>query len=474
MQEVFYNLLLLSQYPVKMKISGGTAHLWPLPIPDIGGFLMYTPVRLPKLLMPNDTIDLSKWSVIACDQYTSQPDYWQKADEIVRDAPSTLRLTLPEIFLEQPDIAERTKAIQQTMLQYQQDGTLTEYADGIMLVERTTQSGIRHGILLAFDLEAYNYAENSQSYIRPTEKTVVKRIPPRLSIRQDASLELPHIMLLIDDPSRSIIEPLFTLKSQLKQVYNTDLMLDGGHSSGWFLPQGNETTALIERLNTLSDPEVFRKKYRLTKEYPVLSYAVGDGNHSMATAKANWERIKTTLTPEDQENHPARFVLAELVNIHDESIQIEGIHRVLFHIHPREVFQAADEFFRLHGGMAYCGSPDNAPSNNVQTFPCSFDGETVTLCIVDSPWALPVATLQNFLDDFLEKNPKSSIDYIHGADVVASLSQNPRNMGFLLPDLKKEDLFRGIILDGVLPRKTFSMGEAQEKRYYMEARRIIP
>lgn len=435
---------------------------------------MYTPVRLPKLLMPNDTIDLSKWSVIACDQYTSQPDYWQKADEIVRDAPSTLRLTLPEIFLEQPDIAERTKAIQQTMLQYQQDGTLTEYADGIMLVERTTQSGIRHGILLAFDLEAYNYAENSQSYIRPTEKTVVERIPPRLSIRQDASLELPHIMLLIDDPSRSIIEPLFTLKSQLKQVYNTDLMLDGGHSSGWFLPQGNETTALIERLNTLSDPEVFRKKYGLTKEYPVLPYAVGDGNHSMATAKANWERIKTTLTPEDQENHPARFVLAELVNIHDESIQIEGIHRVLFHIHPREVFQAADEFFRLHGGMAYCGSPDNAPSNNVQTFSCSFDGETVTLCIVDSPWALPVATLQNFLDDFLEKNPKSSIDYIHGADVVASLSQNPRNMGFLLPDLKKEDLFRGIILDGVLPRKTFSMGEAQEKRYYMEARRIIP
>ena len=434
---------------------------------------MYTPVRLPKLLMPNDSVDLSKWSVIACDQYTSQPDYWQKADEIVGNAPSTLRLTLPEIFLEEPDIAERTRTIQQTMLQYQQDGTLTEYAPGIMLVERTTQSGTRHGILLAFDLEAYNYTENSQSYIRPTEKTVVERIPPRLSIRQGASLELPHIMLLIDDPACHIIEPLFALKPQLKQVYDINLMMDGGHSSGWFLPEGSETAALIERLQTLSDPENFHQKYALTKEYPVLPYAVGDGNHSMATAKANWERIKNTLTPEEQENHPARFVLAELVNIHDESIQIEGIHRVLFHIHPREVFQAADTFFRLHGGMAYCGSPDNAPSSNVQTFPCSFDGESVTLCIVDSPWALPVATLQNFLDDFLEKNPKSSIDYIHGADVVASLSKEPRNMGFLLPDLKKEDLFRGIILDGVLPRKTFSMGEAQEKRYYMEARRII-
>lgn len=433
---------------------------------------MYTPVRLPKLLMPHDGVDLSKWSVIACDQYTSQPDYWQKVDASVGDAPSTLRLTLPEIFLEQPDIAERTKTIQQTMLQYQQDGTLTEYAPGVMLVERTTQSGTHHGIMLAFDLEAYDYTEGSQSYIRPTEKTVVERIPPRLSVREGASLELPHIMLLIDDPERSIIEPLFASKAQLKQVYDTDLMMNGGHIRGWFLPEGSETTALIERLNTLSDPEIFRKKYGLTKEYPVLPYAVGDGNHSMATAKANWERIKTSLTAEEQENHPARFVLAELVNIHDESIQIEGIHRILFHIHPREVFQAADEFFRLHGGMAYCGDPGNAPSSNVQTFPCSFDGETVTLCIVDSPWALPVATLQNFLDDFLEKNPKSSIDYIHGPDVVASLSKDPRNMGFLLPDPAKEDLFRGVILDGVLPRKTFSMGEAQEKRYYMEARRI--
>lgn len=433
---------------------------------------MYTPVRLPKLLMPYDGIDLSKWSVIACDQYTSQPDYWQKVDAYVGDAPSTLRLTLPEIFLEQPDIAERTKTIQQTMLKYQQDGTLTEYAPGVMLVERTTPSGTRHGVMLTFDLEAYDYTENSQSYIRPTEKTVVDRIPPRLAVREGASLELPHIMLLIDDSNRNVIEPLFADKTQLKQVYDIDLMMDGGHLSGWFLPEGSETTTLLEGLNALADPETFRKKYGLTEEHPVLPYAVGDGNHSMATAKANWERIKTSLSAEEQENHPARFVLAELVNIHDDSLQIEGIHRVLFHIHPREVFQAADAFFRLHGGMAYCGDPKNAPSPNVQTFPCFFDGEKVTLCIVDSPWALPVATLQNFLDDFLEKNPKSHIDYIHGADVVASLANDPRNMGFLLPDPAKEDLFRGVIFDGVLPRKTFSMGEAQEKRYYMESRRI--
>lgn len=434
---------------------------------------MYTPIRLPKLLMPREGIDLSKWAVIACDQYTSQPDYWNNADSIVGDAPSTLRLTLPEVYLEQPDVKERTAKIQDAMLRYQQDGTLTEYEPGMMLVERTTKSGTRRGVVLSFDLEAYDYQAGSQSLIRPTEKTVVERIPPRLAVREGASLELPHIMLLIDDPDRKVIEPLFADKDAFRKAYDTDLMLDGGHLSGWFVPEGKETAALIERLNGLADPETFNKKYGLTGEHAVLPYAVGDGNHSMATAKANWERIKQGLSEEERQDHPARFVLAEVVNIHDDSLEIEGIHRVLFHIHPREVFQAADDFFRLHGGMAYCGDPKSAPSTNVQSFPCMFHGEQVTLCIVDSPWALPVATLQNFLDDFLEKNPKSHIDYIHGADVVRELSQDARNMGFLLPDPAKEDLFRGVILDGVLPRKTFSMGEAQEKRYYMEARKIV-
>ncbi len=434
---------------------------------------MYTPIRLPKLLMPREGIDLSKWAVIACDQYTSQPDYWNNADSIVGDAPSTLRLTLPEVYLEQPDVKERTAKIQDAMLRYQQDGTLTEYEPGMMLVERTTKSGTRRGVVLSFDLEAYDYQAGSQSLIRPTEKTVVERIPPRLAVREGASLELPHIMLLIDDSDRKVIEPLFADKDAFRKAYDTDLMLNGGHLSGWFVPEGKETAALIERLNGLADPETFNKKYGLTGEHAVLPYAVGDGNHSMATAKANWERIKQDLSEEERQDHPARFVLAEVVNIHDDSLEIEGIHRVLFHIHPREVFQAADDFFRLHGGMAYCGDPKSAPSTNVQSFPCMFHGEQVTLCVVDSPWALPVATLQNFLDDFLEKNPKSHIDYIHGADVVRELSQDARNMGFLLPDPAKEDLFRGVILDGVLPRKTFSMGEAQEKRYYMEARKIV-
>ena len=254
--------------------------------------MYHTPIRLPRLLMPREGLDLSKWAVVACDQYTSQPDYWAKADAYVGDAPSTLRLTLPEVYLEQPDVQERTAEIQKTMLRYQQDGTLTEYAPGMILVERTTQSGTRRGVVLAFDLEAYDYNPGSQSLIRPTEKTVVERIPPRLAVREGASLELPHIMLLIDDPDRKVIEPLFARKDSFRQAYDTDLMLGGGHLSGWFVPEGAETAALIERLDDLADPAVFNKKYGLTGEHAVLPYAVGDGNHSMATAKANWERIR--------------------------------------------------------------------------------------------------------------------------------------------------------------------------------------
>ncbi|MCI6719436.1 MAG: DUF1015 domain-containing protein [Clostridiales bacterium] len=432
---------------------------------------MNTPIRLPKLLMPRPGTDLSKWAVVACDQYTSQPDYWAAADAFVGGAPSTLRLTLPEIYLEQDGVSDRVAAIQQTMRQYLADGTLVEREPGLMLVERTTQSGVRRGVMLAFDLEAYDYKPGSQSLIRPTEKTVPERIPPRLAVRRGAPVELPHIMLLIDDPDRAIIEPLFAQKAQFEQAYDTDLMLNGGHLSGWFVPEGAETDALLTRMARLSDPEVFRAKYNLTGEHAVLPFASGDGNHSMATAKAAWDEIKAGLTEAERETHPARFVLAEVVNVHDESLLIEGIHRVLFGATADEVIAATDAFFSARGGKAYGGT---AASDDAQVFPICCGSVEGVLCVEHSPWALPVATLQNFLDDFTANHPDAKIDYIHGPDVVRQLAQDAHNVGFLLPDPAKEDLFRGVILDGVLPRKTFSMGEAQEKRYYMEARRIIP
>lgn len=432
-------------------------------------------VRVPHILMPQKSIDLSKWAVVACDQYTSQPDYWAKVDEIVGDAPSALRLTLPEVYLEEQDCSARIEKIHETMNVYMTTGVLTELPAGVMLLARDTGGSYpRRGLMLAFDLDAYDYTPGSASLIRPTEKTVVERIPPRLKVRKQASLELPHIMLLIDDPDRTVIEPLYEQRDAFCKMYDVPLMQNGGHLTGWFIPEGPETDALLTRLDRLSDREVFNKKYNLSKDLPLLPYAVGDGNHSMATAKAYWEELKPTLTPEEREAHPARFILAEVVNVHDESIQIEGIYRALFGVDAVDVLDAARSFFQSHNAkISILESVPSEMQDGFQAFP--FHSGTKTGCIVvqNSPWALPVATLQAFLDDYLSSHADVKIDYIHGLDVLHKLATKPENIGFELPNPAKEDLFRGVIFDGVLPRKTFSMGEAHEKRYYMEAKKII-
>lgn len=430
--------------------------------------------RIPRLVMPAPGVDLSRWAVVACDQYTSQPDYWAETDRIVGDAPSTLRLTLPEVYLEDESCDKRIADIQKNMTTYLENGTLTERAPGVMLLSRDTGGPCpRRGIVLAFDLEAYEYTPGSASLIRPTEKTVVERIPPRLKVRQGACLELPHIMLLIDDPDRSVIEPLFDQIDRFERAYDVELMQNGGHLTGWFVPEGPETEALLERFDRLSDRAVFNEKYQLQEDKPLLPFAVGDGNHSMATAKAYWEALKPTLSPEEQLDHPARYVLAEVVNVHDESILVEGIYRVLFGADAVDLFEAAHTFFTAHGAsVSVCESAPHQLPDNPQSFPFRAGSKTGCLLVSYSPWALPVATLQAFLDDYLAGHEQVKIDYIHGLDVLYDLAGQAGNIGFELPDPAKEDLFRGVIFDGVLPRKTFSMGEAREKRYYMEAKRI--
>ena len=288
-----------------------------------------------RMLFPKAGTDLARWSVIACDQYTSEPEYWEKAEELVGDAPSTLRLTLPEVYLEDADVEDKIAAIHAAMKEYEEQGILEELPAGMMLVSRDTGGACdRKGIVMAFDLEAYDYKAGSDSPIRPTEKTVESRIPPRLKVRKGAPMELPHIMLLIDDPERTVIEPLFKKTAELEEKYDVELMQNGGHLKGWFIPEGELTDQIEDALERLSDREVFNAKYGLTKDLPLLPFATGDGNHSMATAKAYWEEVKKTLTPEEQENHPARYVLAEVVNIHDESLIIEAIYRVLFGADP--------------------------------------------------------------------------------------------------------------------------------------------
>lgn len=430
--------------------------------------------KIPQIMLPKKGTDLSKWAVIACDQYTSQPEYWAETDRVVGDAPSTLRLTLPEVYLEGEDVAERTARIHETMRQYVADGTLETLPAGVILTERWSGGSCpRRGLVLAVDLEAYEYKPGSASLIRPTEKTVVERIPPRLKVREGACMELPHIMILIDDPDRKIIEPLFDKTASFDKVYDTDLMQNGGHITGWFIPQGAETDAIEAGLEALCDRETFNKKYGCTDAQALLPYAVGDGNHSMATAKAYWEETKKGLTAEEQENHPARYALVEVVNIHDESLIIEPIHRVLFGVKANELLNGLTAFYNAEGCKAYVADTAPEKAENVHFFPFCSAGKEGVLVVEDPKWSIPVATMQTALDAYLEAHADVKIDYIHGTDVVVSLGEKPGNLGFILPDIAKNDLFRGVIFDGVLPRKTFSMGEAHEKRYYMEAKTIV-
>lgn len=438
---------------------------------------------IPRMSLPRKDIEHFKWAVVACDQFTSQPDYWEETNRIVGTSPSTLRLTLPEVYLEAADADKRIEAIHQTMQQYREDGTLETLPAGCILVERFSGGSIpRRGVIIAVDLEAYDYRPGSTSLIRPTEKTVVERIPPRLQIRQGACLELPHIMLLIDDPTCSIIELLFQYTDSLEQVYNTDLMQNGGHINGWFVPKGTVTDTLEARLNTLWDRDVFNNKYHCTNEQPLLPFAVGDGNHSMATAKAHWENLKKTLSPEEQQDHPARYTLVELVNIHQESLQIEPIHRVMFGVEADELLGELTQFYQANNCHAYVThtavtAPPNSNAEDscttIHSFPFCSAHQTGVLVIEQPKWAIPVATLQTALDTYLTQHPQTKIDYIHGADVTAHLGMQPGNVGFQLPEIAKNDIFRGVVFDGVLPRKTFSMGEAHEKRYYMEAKSIV-
>ena len=281
-------------------------------------------IMIPQIYLPNPGTDLTKWAVIACDQFTSEPEYWHSVEQIVGDAPSTLKLTFPEVYLEKPGEAERIRSIQATMRKYLEDGIL-QPRDGLIYVERTVSGKTRKGVLLCLDLEHYDYTKGSRSLIRATEGTIVERLPPRIKVREGAPLELPHILVLIDDPQRKVIEPLGAAKSKFEKLYDFDLMLDSGHLTGYAVNADFEDK-VIGALRALAKPDTFAAKYDVGKNEPVLLFAMGDGNHSLATAKAIWEKMKPQVGME----HPSRYALVEIENVHDEGSDFEPIHRVLF------------------------------------------------------------------------------------------------------------------------------------------------
>ena len=418
---------------------------------------MKIPFKRGNILLPKNT-DMTKWSVVACDQYTSEPEYWNDVEKIVGDAPSTLKLTLPEIYLEDENVSERIAKINSNMKALLDEDFFNEYKDSMIYLERTQSDGkIREGLIGVVDLEAYSYEKGAETPIRATEKTVIERIPPRVKIRENAPLELPHIMILIDDDKKQIIENLKNKVSEDDIVYDFDLMKNGGHVKGYLLNE--ETMDEVDKgLKELADKEVFAKKYDVNNK-EVLLFAMGDGNHSLATAKACYEKLKETMSEEEYLNNPARYALVELVNLHSPALEFEAINRVIFNTEPEKLLNSLKEYYQI-----------NKDGNGQKIEVITND--------VDEKWYIEnpksniaVGSIQIFLDEYL-KNNEGKIDYIHGEETTKNLAKQSGNVGFIFEAMPKNELFKTVILDGSLPRKTFSMGHSYDKRYYLESRKI--
>ena len=413
------------------------------------------------ILLPKDQ-DMRKWAVVACDQFTSEPEYWQAVEQTVGDAPSTLRLILPEANLKAPNVDEYIADINASMDKYLAGGVFQVLPESLVYIERQQSDGrIRHGLIGMVDLDAYDFTPGSGALIRATEGTVLDRIPPRARVRRNAPIELPHVMLLIDDPEKTVIEPLTAASGEMDKLYDFDLMQNGGHIRGYKLTD-RQVNAVADALEGLTTDQAMQKKYGVSGVAPLL-FAVGDGNHSLATAKECYERQKKLCPPEQWDSLPSRYALVELNNLHDDSLEFEPIHRVVFGADPDALLDAFSAFY-----------PDSSRTDHLEGHQLTWvAGDQEGTVSVPQPSAqLPVGTLQRFLDEYLRSHPEARVDYIHGADVVRSLAAQPNTVGFLLPAMGKEELFPTVIHDGVLPRKTFSMGEAHDKRFYLEARRI--
>ncbi|MFI3249680.1 MAG: DUF1015 domain-containing protein [Eubacteriales bacterium] len=416
---------------------------------------LFTPA---DILLPK--CDLSKWSVIACDQYTAEPDYWMETEQVVGDAPSSLRLILPEATLStKPDDLDIMEA-NNTMSQYLRDGILETHPNAMVYIERKLNNGkIRRGILGKIDLQDYDYHEHASSPIRATEGTVAARIPPRVAVRKNAPCEFPHVMLLADDVQNLIFDEIDT--AHLPLLYDFPLMQEGGSIKGWLLSE-QHVAKVMKGVDTLADPEFFCSRYQLTEGTPPLPFAVGDGNHSLATAKECYERQKKFLTPDQWDQIPARYALVELVNLHDPGLDFAPIHRLLFNIDPEKFLM---DFKRFLNQLP--SSPHSA-----QSFYFTYGGISGHFDCKNPTHTLAVSTLQAFLDQWIERHTSASIDYIHGDESLVALSKKPNCLGIFLPSLKKDELFPTVIAKGPLPRKSFSMGDANDKRFYLEGRKI--
>ncbi len=425
------------------------------------------------IMLPTDKINMSKWAVVACDQFTSEKDYWEEAAAYIGSEPSTLAMILPEAYLDQEDREARLDRIHQTMADYEKEGVFQTLGQTMIYIEREDSGGkIRQGLMGCLDLEDYDYSRGSCSPVRATEATVPARLPARVKIRENARLELPHIMVLIDDDRKTVIEPLACKKDSMKCLYDFELMLGGGRLKGYQL-NAEEISQVIRGLDQLGDQEAFEERYQAEGRSPLV-YAVGDGNHSLAAAKLFYETLKKEHPDKDFSDHPARYALVELVNLHSPALEFKAIHRIVKDVDVEVLLAHMTdqlELTELRDGDDNGQENDGLDQGN-QTFILARKGHRKTYRIGRQLSKLTVGSLQKFLDSWCQSHD-GEIDYIHGGDVIDSLSMEERTVGFLLPRMKKSELFPTVIFDGALPRKTFSMGYAQDKRYYVECRRIV-
>ena len=424
----------------------------------------------PSFLLPGETVDLHKWAVIACDQFTSQPEYWQEVEKIVGDSPSTYRLILPEAYLDTPRAEEHSQQTYHSMQEYLTQGIFNEY-HGYVFIERNLGDTIRHGLLLNLDLEHYDFKEGSQSLIRATEGTILDRLPPRIKIREKAQLEIPHIMVLIDDREDRLFTYLHDRRTSYQKIYDFSLMQNSGSIQGFLVDhQGEQEIDSV--FQSLCDPNAYSQKYHVDKNVLPLLFAVGDGNHSLATAKSIWDKIKDSVPP----NHPARYALVEVVNIHDESLVFEPIHRVLFNFH-NNIQALMKKFYHDKLQILEIDSFEQLQKeirqvSTVQKIGVVQNNSFFLIQFEDPSATLAIGTLQPFLDHLIEEHRSINMDYVHGDSVLEKLCTRDESVGFLLPAMQKNDFFRTVIVDGSFPRKTFSMGDAREKRFYLECRKI--
>ena len=417
---------------------------------------------IPQVLMPAQDIHMEKWACVACDQFTSQPDYWNKVERFVGNAPSTLHMVLPEVYLEADNVAGEIENLKAEMHDYMQRGIVRPLEPGIVLTERHMGGKHRKGILLAVDLEQYDYRIENKPLIRATEQTVMSRIPPRMTIRRGAEIELPHIMLLMDDPDDSVIGPLHIQRNNLPKLYDFDLMMGGGKIEGWLVSEPKLLDAVTAAIANL-------------ERHDNMLFCVGDGNHSLATAKAVWDEAKQDLTEEEREDHPLRFALCEVINLRDRAVEFMPIHRVMFGVNASACVQFIVERLRekeVKAKLVFGRWRSEIEHDGTYQIPFLYRDGAGRIIIEDPQHPLAIGELQDIFEEYIAQNPNASLDYIHGNDAFMELSRDYGNIGFFFEPMEKAEFFDMVVRCGVLPKKTFSLGEAEEKRYYLEGRAL--